>query len=56
MPMAGNNMVQELIVPEECQTKGVSEEDTLLEAAFDLNYDIAHWYKCAARFFHARLI
>jgi hypothetical protein len=49
-------MGQELVVPVECRTKGVSEEDTLLEAAFDLSYDIAHWLECAAHFFHVRLI
>ena len=36
---------------EECRTKGVSKEDILLEAAFDLSYDIAHWLECAAHFF-----
>jgi hypothetical protein len=56
MLIAGNYMGQELIVPEECRTEGVSEEDTLLEAAFDLSYDIAHWLECAAHFFHVRLI
>jgi hypothetical protein len=56
MLIAGNYMGQELIVPEECRAEGVSKEDTLLEAAFDLSYDIAHWLECAAHFFHVRLI
>jgi len=37
MLIAGNYMGQELIVPEECRTEGVSEKDSLLEAAFDLS-------------------
>jgi len=55
MPIAGNYMSQKLIVPEECRTEGVSEEETLLEAAFDLSYDIAHWLECVAQFFRVRL-
>ena len=49
-------MGQELVVPADCRTEGVSEEDTFLEAAFDLSYDIAHWLECAAHFFHVRMI
>ena len=45
-------MGQNLVVPEDCQTKGVSEEDTFIEAVVDLGYDIAHWLECAAHFFH----
>jgi len=56
MLIARNYTGQELVVPVECRTEGVSKEDTLLEAAFDLNYDIAHWLECAAHFFHVRLI
>ena len=56
MLIAGIYMGQKLVVPEECQTSGVSEEDTLLEAAFDLSYDCAHWLECAAHFFHVRII
>jgi len=54
--IAGNYMAQELVAPVECRTKGVSAGEILLEAAFDLSYDIAHWLECAAHFFHVRLI
>ena len=27
-----------------------------MEAAFDLNYDIADWLECAAHFFHVRFL
>ena len=55
MLIARNYMGQELSVPEECRTKGVLEEDTLLEVAFDLSYDIAHWLDYTSHFFHVRL-
>ena len=55
MLIAGNYMGQELVVPVECRGEGISEEDTLLEAAFDLSYDIAHGLECVAHFFHVRL-
>ena len=54
--IAENCMGQKLLVPDECRTEGVTEQDTLLEADFDLNYDIAHWLECAAHFFHVGLI
>ena len=44
-------MGQKLDVPEDCQIEGVSQEDTFVEVAFDLSYDIAHWLECAAHFF-----
>jgi hypothetical protein len=42
MLVAGNYTGQKLVVPEDCQTEEVSEEDTFIEVAFDLSYDIAH--------------
>ena len=45
-------MGQELVVPDECRTERVSQEDTPLEAAFELSYDIAHWLECVAHFLH----
>ncbi len=43
-------------MPEECRTKGVSQENTFLEAAVDLSYELAHWLECVAHFFHVRII
>ncbi len=43
-------------MPVDCRREGVSEEDTLVEATFDLIYDMAHWLECAAHFSHVRLI
>jgi len=50
MLIAEKYMGQDLVVPVDCRTEGVTKEDTLLEAAFDLSYDIAHRLECATHF------
>ncbi len=42
MLIVGNYMGKELVVPVDCRTEGISEEDILFEAAFDLSYDLSH--------------
>jgi hypothetical protein len=34
----------------------MTDEEAFMEAAFDLNYDIAGWLECAAHFFHVRFL
>jgi len=36
--------------------EGMTDEEAFMEAAFDLNYDIAEWLECAAHFFHVRFL
>jgi len=43
-------------VPEDDKREEATSEDLCMEAAFDLNYDIADWLECAIHFFHVRFL
>jgi hypothetical protein len=56
MFMSGTYMGQDLKVPEVDRREGITDEESFVEAAFDLSYDIAKWLECAAHFFQVILL
>ncbi len=46
-------MGQEMKVPEEDRIASITSFE---EAGFDLSYDVAYWFECAAYFFHVRFL